>query len=167
MKRPGVNFLLPYEAGEETLSLPSGKQVTVQKYFLHLKPWEGSPIKNTYGNKAVLDWRGEPVFAELFVLRLFQSHGWDGVWVDSYRKKYRIGLPEVAEPVGLPLDQQKLIDALRKKTGRFGGCWDVLVWKDGQVLFLELKRTRKDSIRHTQVEWLSTALQRGVSSPLK
>jgi len=34
--------------------------------------WQGAPILDTYGGKAVLDYHGEPVFAELFTLRMLQ-----------------------------------------------------------------------------------------------
>ena len=159
-----LGFLQPYLAESEIFVLPSGVSVPVQKYFLEFKEWEGLPIPNTYNGKAIIDWNSEPVFAELAVLRLFQSHGWDGVWVDSYRRKYRVGLPDVAEPVDLPTNQTNLINALREKTGRFGGCWDVVVWKGDTMLFLELKRQKKDSVQSTQVEWLSSALDSGLSA---
>jgi hypothetical protein len=35
--------------------------------FLKLTEWAGPPIANTYGNKAVVDWKGEPLFAELAI----------------------------------------------------------------------------------------------------
>src|SRR3989338_10596260 len=130
-----LEFLHPNLAESEIFSLPSGVQVPVQKYFLEFKEWEGTPIPNTYNGKAVIDWHGEPVFAELAVLRLFQSHGWSGVWVDSYRRKYRIGLPDIAEPIDLPPTQAGLINSLREKTGRFLGCWDVVVLKGDTTLF--------------------------------
>ena len=104
-----VEFLQPYKVDGELFSLPSDGQVLIRKYFLEFKEWQGAPIPNTYDGKAIIDWNGEPVFAELAVLRLFQSHGWDGVWVDSYRRKYRTGLPDVAEPVELPEKQRGLL----------------------------------------------------------
>ena len=159
-----LGFLQPYLVESEIFALPSGVSVPVQKYFLEFKEWKGAHIPNTYNGKAVIDWNGEPVFAELAVLRLFQSHGWSGVWVDSYRRKYRVGLPDVAEPVDLPPTQAGLINSLREKTERFGGCWDVVVWKDDTTLFLELKRRKKDNIQSTQVKWLSAALASGLTA---
>ena len=153
-----LGFLDTYRSGEEGIILSSGRKVSVAKYFLQFKEWKGKPIPNTYGNKAVIDWNGEPVFAELAVLRLFQSHGWSGVWVDSYRRKYRAGLPDVVDPVELPEAQQKIIDAIRAKTGISGGCWDVFLWKDNQILFVELKRNKKDRIQDSQKKWLEAAL---------
>ena len=112
----------------------------------------------------MLDFYGEPLFAELAVLRLFQKNGWQGAGVDSYRRKFRTGLPGIAEPIDLPQKQTELIQTLREKTGRFGGCWDVVVWNGNSALFLELKRQKKDNIQDTQVEWLATALDSGLTA---
>lgn len=157
-----LEFLKPYKVDGEIFSLSSSVQVSIQKYFLHFNEWKGAPIPNTYNGKAVIDWNGEPVFAELAVLRLFQSHGWEGVWVDSYRRKYRVGLPDVVEPVEIPEKQKKLIESIREKTGRLGGCWDVFVWKGDQVLFVELKRSKKDRIQESQISWLETSTSLGL-----
>jgi hypothetical protein len=136
----------------------------IQKYFLNFKLWKGAPIPNTYNGKAVIDWNGEPVFAELAVLRLFQSQGWEGVWVDSYRRKYRVGLPDVVEPIELPQKQRAFIESIKAKTGRSGGSWDVLVWKDDQILFIELKRQKKDVIQDSQRLWLEKSLESGLTT---
>src|SRR3989344_3673856 len=153
-----LKFLSQYETGDEIFSLSSGAKIPIRKYFLTFNSWKGAPIPNTYNGKAVIDWNSEPLFAELAALRLFQSHGWDGVWVDSYGRKYRIGLPDIAEPIELPEKQKQLIDSIRAKTGRSGGCWDVFVWKNDQILFIELKRQKKDAIQSSQNEWLEVSL---------
>ncbi len=154
-----LEFLKPYKVDGESFSHSSGASVLIQKYFLTFIPWKGAPIPNTYNGKAVIDWNGEPLFAELAVLRLFQSHGWEGVWVDSYRRKYRTGLPDVAEPVELPEKQKQLIESIRAKTGRSGGCWDVFAWKGEDVMFVELKRQKKDVIQESQKVWLEKSLE--------
>jgi hypothetical protein len=154
-----LEFLQPYKVESELFSLSSGVKVSIQKYFLNFEEWKGEPIPNTYNGKAVINWNGEPLFAELAVLRLFQSHGWEGVWVDSYRRKYRVGLPDVAEPIDLPEKQRLLIESIRSKTGRSGGCWDVFVWKGEEILFIELKRQKKDAIKDSQRLWLEECLK--------
>lgn len=161
-KEGNLEFLQPYKVDGEIFSLSSGEQISIQKYFLIFTQWKGASIPNTYNNKPVIDWNGEPVFAELAVLRLFQSHGWEGVWVDSYRRNYRVGLPDVIEPIELPEKQKQLIESIRTKTGRSGGCWDVFVWKGDTMLFIELKRQRKDTIRETQIQWLEKSLDYGL-----
>ena len=157
-----LDFLQQHKIGNEIFSLSSGERVSIQKYFLIFDPWKNAPIPNTYNGKAVIDCNGEPVFSELAVLRLFQSHGWSGVWVDSYRRKFRVGLPDVVEPIEIPRKQRDLIDSIRARTGKFGGCWDVLVWKRDAMLFLELKRQKKDAVQNTQIQWLKASLSHGL-----
>jgi hypothetical protein len=151
-------FLRPHQTDSKLFLLSSGISVSIPKYILHFDPWKGPPIPNTYNGKAVIDWNGEPVFAELALLRLFQSHGWNGVWVDSYRSKYRVGLLDVAEPVALPKKQQHIIETIGARTGSRRGCWDVFVWKGSMIRFIELKRSKRDKVRETQVQWLEAAL---------
>lgn len=157
-----LEFLQSYKVDSEIFPLSSGEQILIQKYFLTFTKWNGAPIPNSYGNKVVVDWSGEPLFAELAVLKLFQSRGWNGVWVDSYRRKFRVGLPDVVEPVDIPQEQQELIDSIRKRTGQFGGCWDLFLWKETEVLFIELKRKKKDKIQDSQQEWLEHSLVQGL-----
>jgi len=161
-QKADLRFLQPNTIADETIPLLSGEQILIQKYFLNFNQWAGTPIVNRYGNKAVINWNGEPLFAELAVVRIFQSQGWDGVWVDSYRRKYRIGLPDVVSPIDLPVKYEELLTTIRTTTGRSGGCWDVLVWKDSKILFIELKRRKKDSIQDSQKQWLEYSLSHGL-----
>jgi hypothetical protein len=75
--------------------LPSGSRIPLRKYHETFKAWHGPAIDDTYGSKAVLDWHGEPLFAELVVLRQWQARGWDGAWVDSFRRQFRTGMREI------------------------------------------------------------------------
>ncbi len=152
-----LGFLDSYPSGKETIILPSGKSVEVKKYFLKFKKWNGNPITSTYGRKAVIDFNGKPVFAELAVLRLAQSHGWQGVWVD--KKKYRVGLLDVASVI-IPDDKQKIINEIRSKISGLGGCWDLFLWKGNQTLFVELK-SKVDRKQDSQIQWLEASLDFG------
>jgi hypothetical protein len=76
-----------------TLKLPSGDSVSVPRCHCLFRLWQGKPIQDTYGGKAILEFDGEPVFAELAILGTLQRAGWDGVWVDTYRRKFRRSLP--------------------------------------------------------------------------
>jgi len=62
------------------MRLSSGEVVSVVKRHLSLKLWNGAPVPDTYGGKAVLDYNGQPLFAELVVLRMLEGDGWEGVW---------------------------------------------------------------------------------------
>ena len=46
----------------------------------------------------------------------------------------------------------------------YSGCWDVLGWKDDKIIFAESKRTKKDKIRSTQINWLSAGLKFGLKA---
>src|SRR5689334_19441167 len=72
----------------ERIELPSGKVLRIAKSTPVFRPWIGKRIGENYGGKALLDFCGKPQFAELVILRLFEGEGWQGVWVDTYRKKY-------------------------------------------------------------------------------
>lgn len=157
-----LEFIQPHKVDGEVFLLSSGDNILIQKYFLTFQKWKGEPILNSYGNKAVVDWNGAPLFAELAALKLFQSYGWNGVWVDSYRKKFRVGLPDVVEPIEIPQDQKELIDSIRTRTTKFGGCWDLFLWKGDEVLFVELKRQKKDAIQDSQRQWLGHSLAHGL-----
>ena len=119
-------------------------------------------MKDTYGGKAVLTFRGKPLFSELVVLRLVEEEGWHGVWVDSYRRKYRVGMPSVAEPVALPEREEKFLKKIRDIAGCRGGCFDVFAWRGSNHRFIELKRRTKDRIRLTQKRWLAAARRCGI-----
>jgi len=145
----------------EALTLSSGCLVKVQKRLLCFTPWRGPSIRDTFGNKAVLDFHGKPLFAELVILRLLQEAGWKGVWVDSYRRAFRRSLPP--SRCALPPGAQNLFDKIvRANGGRSGGCWDIFAWKGRLYLFVESKRRRRDSIRATQINWYESARKVGV-----
>jgi len=168
MNRKSKNLILLTDAvhkkEESKIKLPSGKEVGIRKLQLYFNVWKGETIKDSYGGKTVIDCDGEPLFAELAVLRTLQKEGWQGAWVDSYRKKFRVGLPGVVESIDLPEKPKKLFDDIYAKVGGFKGCWDVFVWKNDDYLFLELKRESRDRIRDSQIKWLEAALGLGVTS---
>lgn len=158
---PNENQILAATSFEE-ISLPSGQKIQIPKCNLVFEEWKGEPIKDTYNNKAVVDFDGEPLFAELAILRMFQKEGWNGVWVDSYRNKYHVALPEKENPVQLPSEQQKLIDSIKERTGKRGGCWDVFAWRNREYKFVESKRIGKDALRPNQTLWLEKSLELGL-----
>ena len=137
------------------------QNVKVKK--INFKKWNGKRIKDSYGSKTVIDFEGKPVFAEIAFLRLLKKKGWEGVWVDTFSKKFRQELPEIdIGGVNLPAKQQQIMDKISGKTG-FKGCWDILAWKEDKVMFVELKRKSKDKIRETQIRWFEMAKGIGVS----
>ena len=153
-----MQFLRRHASGVESFSLPSGRVVNVPKFLMRFREWarknekgtplnlEGRPI-DTYHRKPVLDYRGEPVFAELAILRLLESEGWEGRWVDSFGGvKFRTGLLDRPLCV-LPAGPKALFDKIASAKGSRGGCWDVFAWRGKEFLFAEAKRVKEDKIR--------------------
>jgi hypothetical protein len=140
----------------------SNQTVEIPKVKITFDKWAGTPFEDTYNNKPVLDFNGEPVFAELAILRIFQSEGWNGVWVDTYRRKYRNGYWDENSLVQLPPAKQLLLNNIYKIAGIKSGCWDVFCWRDDEVIFAESKLRMKDKIRHNQILWLEAALKYGL-----
>ena len=162
--RPFSHPFVPYLVSSETITLPSGKCVLVPKCSYRFSPWRGKPIADTFGGKAVLSFRGRPVFAELAILRVLQNTGWDGVWVDTFRRKFRRFLPP--HKCQLPSDAQKVYEQIcAANDGKMSGCFDVFAWRGKKLLFVESKRKGRDSIRPSQIRWLEAALKSGI--PLK
>lgn len=147
----------------EELLLPSGAPADVPVTRPLFRRWQGEFVGDTYGGKPLVDLDGEPMFAELAVLKLFQKDGWEGVWIDTFRKKYRTawGGEGVAQ---LPEDRLLLLQEIHGRAGSSSGCFDVYCWKGEEVLFAETKRRSKDRIRATQLRWLEAALALGLET---
>ena len=95
----------------EEIWLPSGELVEIEKIEALFAPWCGDEV-DTYGGKQVIDYRGRPAFAELAVLWDMQAGGWQGVWIDSYRRKLRTGFWDVAPIQKLPEQPSNLLERI-------------------------------------------------------
>ncbi len=146
------------------MRLSDGREILIPKTTPVLNSWDGKELSDTYGGKAVLEYEGGPLFAELVILKTLFHDGWSGVWVDNYRRKFWTGMPGTEAPVMLPTDKLAVLDSIRGKNRSMSGCWDVFAWKEGKVLFAESKRDGKDHIRTSQIKWLESALAIGLSS---
>jgi hypothetical protein len=107
----------------------------------------------------VLDHDGVPLFAEFVILRLLESAGWRGAWIDTYRCRT---LAAPAIPVELPHERQDLLEAIYDCAGSRHGCFDIFAWRDREILFAEAKRAGRDRIRESQIQWLCAARKQGV-----
>lgn len=141
--------------------MPSGKIVKIAKATPIFRLWSGTPVTDTYNNKAVLDFYGNPQFAELGILRLFERDGWQGVWVDTYRNKFRTCYwPK--DSVTLVKDKASILNAIYETNGTRSGCFDVFCWKGNDYIFAESKRCNQDRLRDTQKQWIEAAIKCGV-----
>ncbi|MBS3085401.1 VRR-NUC domain-containing protein [Candidatus Pacearchaeota archaeon] len=114
------------------------------------------------GNKEVLDVNGEPLFAELAYLTYLKNEGWEGVWINNWRKKFQNKMPfEQPDGTKIPDDKLEFLTKLWKKNKGRGGTWDIFAWKGEKVLFVELKGP-KDKIRPNQIKWFLASLKVGI-----
>src|SRR5262245_45563777 len=106
----------------ELVTGPSGRVHPVPILRTTFQPWAGAAVPN-YGGKAVIDSGGTPLFAELGALERFRTDGRVGVWVDSFRRKYRDAMPPAA--IELPAQRRAPLERIRGKSGPRGGAWDM------------------------------------------
>ena len=164
-----LEFLKPYRATDEIFSFPSGEKVPIAKYFLKFKKWQGKPIENTFGNKALIDVNGKPMFAEFAIMHLFRNNGWESRWVETYAKgkmnplilsewkdeRYKNQIPN-------PIEDKDILECLyniaKQNNNSYAGCWDILAWRDKEIIFVESKRQKKDRVQDSQIKWLEASL---------
>lgn len=146
----------------------------ILKYDLTLNGWKGKVIQNTFGGKTLIDVNGSASFAELAIVDYLKKNGWNARWVETY------GRPSMApfmltkwndvslkEQTHVPIRDTEIDETLmsiaKLNGNKFGGCWDVVAWKNGYILFLEAKRKKRDRIRSSQIDWLKASLAYGLN----
>jgi hypothetical protein len=142
----------------ERLMLPSGRIVDVPKATPSFSLWHGEQPADRYGKKPVVDFEGRMAFAELAILWSLQKSGWNGVWVDTYRRAFRADYWN-APLVELPQEPKSLLDRISAvRGGKQHGTWDIFCWRDHEYLFAESKWRNHDRLKPLQLEWLEAAL---------
>ena len=139
-----------------------------------LRKWTGEPLaNNNLGAKPLIDFAGRPQFAEVVILKLCQLSGWESRWVQTYSMK--AGTPRFLndwadKPLTLqqstPIEDahaQKAIAEVRKENNTYSGCWDIFTWHNNQLVFAEVKRSKKDKLTKSQITWLQSAITVGLS----
>jgi len=131
---------------------------------LGFEAWKGKKPgrPRIWSGKGYLNHKGEPLFAELVILRTLEQEGWEGVWVNNFSRTFQKGLPKVSRVYDLPVKVRKVFEQIENRNGGRGGCWDVFAWRKGEVMFAEAKRSRRDAIRPKQRAWLQAALEVGI-----
>lgn len=146
----------------QPFSLKDGRVVEVPKAVPCFSRWSGQLPGDTFGGKAVLNFKGRPAFAELIILWSFLEARWEGVWVDSFGKRYLREFWPIPGPLSLPSEHEDLLRQIVDRTGAQGRSWDVFCWSAARVVFAEAKRERYDWIRSSQIAFLAAALDIGV-----
>jgi len=153
-------FLDKGKVATTTIKLASGP-VEVPTCYWRFPSWRGEPLRDTYGGKALVEFEGSPVFAEVAMIQVLRQHGFDGaVWVDGYRQRFLDAMPPAK--CELPAQVRELYERIATVNGGYGGCWDILAWNREGAFFVECKRRGKDRMRPNQFNWLESALKAGL-----
>lgn len=148
------------------------RNITLSRCRVTFRPAEDPTGVHTFGNKALVLVDGRAQFAEVAILRLFEEAGWQGRWVETYAKpRLRPAYWREWHPTGpaaqvhAPIEAEWVNERLRciaeANGNRFGGCWDVVAWKNERMVFAESKRAKRDALRATQLRWRDAALRTG------
>lgn len=148
-----------------------GQNIDIPKCIVLFDKWTGESIKETFGGKPLLNFNERAMFAELAIMLTFQNEGWETRWVETYGKKEPICLTDWKDDkyknqVHQPFKDEGIITLLAKiaklNANSYSGCWDVVAKKGEHIVFVESKRTKKDTIRLSQVNWLTSGLLYGL-----
>jgi hypothetical protein len=147
------------------LILPSGRSLNLPLCSPVFPEWTQPTDTFLFGGKQLLNYRGAPVFAELYVLRLLEEHGWEGAWISSFGgRKCMRDMPvdaNLSNRIELPPDREEILNKIAPKGG---GCFDVFAWREDDVLFCECKRSKRDQLQGTQLSWIDAALNSNVNN---
>lgn len=149
--------------------------VTVPERNVTFPKWAGKPLMNDFGRKGVVEFDGKPMFAELAIAAMLRQEGCSARWAETYGRsgKVPIFIDEWDErgykyQINKLIAEVWVIDALseiaRLNNNSYSGCWDVVAWRDGKLLFVESKRRKRDKIKDTQISWMNAAMQYGFTS---
>lgn len=155
----------------DTIATTDGR-IEVPLVHLTFKRWAGKPIADTWGGKALVDYRDKPMFAELAIMHMAIDSGWQARWIETYgmraNKPFHFmdwaGRPLIQRPEARITDTRilELLDSVATYNDTYYGCWDVLMWKDERSIFVESKRSKADKIRKTQIQWMESAIATGL-----
>lgn len=152
--------------GTVTIDLTFGKSTKLSVCHPTFSIWNGIVPAFDFGKKPILDFQGKPAFAELVILRLLQEDGWEGAWIETYGgihylQDMPIDWKLQSGHVTIPAEREALLKRIWKK-GKTTACFDVMAWKDDQVLFCEAKRKKRDRLTDAQYKFIEGALECGV-----
>ena len=152
--------------GRVNVLLPSGGNVELPVFHPKFHLWKGPKIDFDFGGKPVIEYEGEPVFAELAILRMLIADGWDGVWVETYGGMHFLhDMPQdwklAQQHVDIPTEKREMILQIQKAGGTIA-CFDVFAWKGDEILFCEAKNKGKDKLTSGQLKFIEGALSLGI-----
>lgn len=141
---------MPEQRVEKLLTMPFFDRA------IYFREYRGRPPKHTWNRKPIV---GPPLrpFAELQMVERLEKDGWIAGWCYRAGRFISSWEPE-KRAVTFPPQANELLGNIAAKAGARAGCWDVFAWKDGEPLFVELKRRgSSDEMRDSQKRWRTAA----------
>lgn len=153
----------------------SNGSIEIPKACISYKEWQGVKFEHSFGGKPFIDMDGFPVFAELAIMKNFQQLGYTAYWLETYARGKNMPMflldwqdKPYKEQENCSINQQPILDMLAGiaflNNQTYAGCWDVLAWKDDNILFVESKRHKRDRVRSSQNAWLEAGLKYGLTA---
>ena len=146
--------------GEVEFLLPSGRTIGIPRTLARMRAWTGATPPWAQSGAPLVEAQGGPAPPATAILWLLRDAGWDGVWIDA--GTYRTGLPDAPPLPRLPERASRLLEQAGARARGDKGIWDLLCWRDEDVLFLALRRAHGGQFRRQQLVWLESALLSGV-----
>lgn len=149
----------------ESITLSSGK-VDVQKFSWQFRLGERPAYKFGDGKKPTVVWEDQSIYAELALISILKSRGFaEAIWRDNFGQGcFRKAMPKSS--CSLPECFREVCGRILAVHGSWNGCWDVLGMRREGLLFVECKqktRKSKDRIKQSQIQWLESCLEAGLS----
>ena len=103
--------------------------IITEKY--NYPKWNSTTTLSSYGGKMFLNYRDQPVFAEIYALMVLKMKGYNGFWIDNYRRRL--------------VDSMNLENRLNTISGRhielIENLNDGKLFRSGVLGFIRLERT--------------------------
>jgi hypothetical protein len=139
----------------------SRRRVTVRAYQRREQRHVGELPADfrTVPNKTAVDWQGAALYPEFAIVRRLESAGWGAAWRKNWHGEafWRA----ISETMDVPPRVLAVFERVADVAG--AGAWDILAWKDDQIVFIESKQYGSDKLTPNQLRWLEVALDQGAS----
>lgn len=148
--------------------LPSGRSVQVARYVRRDQRASASIEKIApcwAPNKPPIVFEGGVTWAEFVIVRMLERNGWSARWLVNWTGP-RTPCGDVGRLEKLPAEVESVITRIDLRAGidSGGGAWDVVAWRDAEMLFIESKQhSSSDRLIGNQLRWLGAALDAGFS----
>lgn len=157
----------------ETVEIDAN-EIQIPKCNLILEKWTGAPLNYSFGNKPLVKFQEQPMFAEMAIVQLFYEEQWDVRWIETYGRPKLNPIflthwkdDELKNQEHVEIKDERILKILQKiakiNLNKFGGIWDVVAWKNENIIFAECKRQKKDTIQSTQKNWFKAAVEYGLT----